>query len=55
MVGTPPSGPWESGVALPHLHLHAQAVQKMSREGQAVHGCKCGINPAWGDRDGAIS
>lgn len=35
-------------MALPHLHLHTQAVEEMSREGQAVHGRECGINPAWG-------
>lgn len=38
----------EAGMALPHLHLHTQAVEEMSREGQAVHGRECGINPAWG-------
>lgn len=36
---------------LPHLHLHTQAVEEMSREGQAIHGCECGVNPAWGGRD----
>lgn len=40
----------ESGrrVALPHLHLHAQAVQEVPREGQAVHGRECGVDPACG-------
>lgn len=40
-----------AGVALPHLHLHAQAVEEMSREGQAVHRCERGVNPAWRGRD----
>lgn len=35
-------------MALPHLHLHAQAVQEVSREGQAVHGRERGIDPACG-------
>lgn len=46
---------WSPGasVALPHLHLHAQAVEEVSREGQAVHGRERGVNPAWGDRRGS--
>lgn len=46
--GDPAWGSPEAGMALPHLHLHTQAVEEMSREGQAVHGRECGINPAWG-------
>lgn len=42
-------------MALPHLHLHTQAVEEMSREGQAVHGGQSGVNPACGDRDEATS
>lgn len=39
---------WAHGAnALPHLHLHAQAVEEMTSEGQAVHWGERGINPAW--------
>lgn len=44
--GTLPSGARGPRAALPHLHLHAQAVEEMSREGQAVHRRERGINPA---------
>lgn len=41
-------------LALPHLHLYTQAVEKVSREGQAVHRGERGINPACErDRDAA--
>lgn len=42
-------------MALPHLHLHTQAVEEMSCEGQAVHRRQSGVNPACGDRDEATS
>lgn len=49
-AGTLPGGT-QASVALPHLHLHTQAVEEMSREGQAVHRRERGINPAWGHRE----
>lgn len=32
--------------SLPHLHLHTEAVEEVSSEGQAVHGRECGVYPA---------
>lgn len=35
----------------PHLHLHAQVVDKMARECQAVNRCQNCIDPTWTNAD----